>query len=699
MARYALVTNLLGLDGSPESGGLIASVIKDTSTPVAIYAASSGSTTLTNPAVGDSLGQITGFLDDAVQYTLSAKTANGATVLWEADVVAGLVSITYVNPAYSESPIIHVSWVGALGTPLGDGWTEAFADPYPETESGIIYASDYVTVGSTADQSVQMQAALDAAAGGTLILPKATIYCKALSLPGDTAIKGQEMDSSILKLPAAANTYLMASAGWITNTAYAEYGSVLEDFEIDGNSTNQSSAQPALVLKTYQARCSRLSVVLSKGDGLVFSAANSDGSLGATNNMANNIVDQCNIVLNERVGIHGIDHSSKLADWEIKNSNIWGNGRGYASGWNVYMERSAGGQFIANQSYSPGDAGNVWLATASGTRVIGNHIDISGAQLTSGTCIGLKMDVPTFGWAGATVVGNDIFCAKSALNGTEVYKLGEFTSATSDSHLMLTGNSLRHVNNLAGIITWTSTGSLVTHDTGNGYVGYATQPDPSANISRALESNASGTWTIDQALALNASLTQQLAGGSSIFRSVAGEGSTQSLTTYYGTSSTPALDALGRARGTIASPSDVVQFDEIGRRIWTAQLSGSLVEVARDAASIREASPTSSARGANRIWSLCPDASGTITETMRLSYTVGLSMYGANVVIDADRGIRYPSYTSTALNAIANAVNTANKAAGKTVYNSTVTKLVTAVGSTAGSIWVDGAGTTINTPV
>jgi uncharacterized protein (UPF0333 family) len=74
-------------------------------------------------------------------------------------------------------------------------------------------------------------------------------------------------------------------------------------------------------------------------------------------------------------------------------------------------------------------------------------------------------------------------------------------------------------------------------------------------------------------------------------------------------------------------------------------------------------------------------------------------MYGANVVIDADRGIRYPSYTSTALNAIANAINTANKAAGKTVYNSTVTKLVTAVGSTAGSVWVDGAGTTINTPV
>lgn len=69
------------------------------------------------------------------------------------------------------------------------------------------------------------------------------------------------------------------------------------------------------------------------------------------------------------------------------------------------------------------------------------------------------------------------------------------------------------------------------------------------------------------------------------------------------------------------------------------------------------------------------------------------------IVIDANAGIRHPSYTSTALNAIANAINTANKAAGKTVWNSTANKLVSAVGSTAGSVWVDGAGTTVNTPV
>jgi len=74
-------------------------------------------------------------------------------------------------------------------------------------------------------------------------------------------------------------------------------------------------------------------------------------------------------------------------------------------------------------------------------------------------------------------------------------------------------------------------------------------------------------------------------------------------------------------------------------------------------------------------------------------------MFGANTVVDAARGIRTVSYTSTQLNDITNAVNTANKAAGKMVWNSTASKPVWAVGSTAGSVWVDGAGSTVNTPV
>jgi hypothetical protein len=97
LARSPLITNLIGTSGSVEAGGLVTSYVRGTTTPVALYVASTGSSLLTNPVVADSLGQITAYLDDAVEYSLSATTANGATTLWQADVISGTIYYTYVN--------------------------------------------------------------------------------------------------------------------------------------------------------------------------------------------------------------------------------------------------------------------------------------------------------------------------------------------------------------------------------------------------------------------------------------------------------------------------------------------------------------------------------------------------------------------------------------------------------------------------
>ena len=62
--------------------------------------------------------------------------------------------------------------------------------------------------------------------------------------------------------------------------------------------------------------------------------------------------------------------------------------------------------------------------------------------------------------------------------------------------------------------------------------------------------------------------------------------------------------------------------------------------------------------------------------------------------------IQYPTFTDAELNAIANAVNTTGaKVQGAQAYNSTQDVPIWAVGAADGSVWVDGAGTTVNTPV
>jgi hypothetical protein len=65
-----------------------------------------------------------------------------------------------------------------------------------------------------------------------------------------------------------------------------------------------------------------------------------------------------------------------------------------------------------------------------------------------------------------------------------------------------------------------------------------------------------------------------------------------------------------------------------------------------------------------------------------------------------DGYLQHKTATDAELNAVANAINTAaGKIQGAQVYNSTQDVPVYAVGNADASVWVDGAGTTVNTPV
>ena len=97
MAYVAFLMPLIGTDGDPESGGLVNTFIRNTSTRIPVYSDVAGTTPATNPVVANTLGQVVFYFSDAVQYSWSATTADGATVLWQADVVGGIVSYTYLN--------------------------------------------------------------------------------------------------------------------------------------------------------------------------------------------------------------------------------------------------------------------------------------------------------------------------------------------------------------------------------------------------------------------------------------------------------------------------------------------------------------------------------------------------------------------------------------------------------------------------
>lgn len=89
--------------------------------------------------------------------------------------------------------------------------------------------------------------------------------------------------------------------------------------------------------------------------------------------------------------------------------------------------------------------------------------------------------------------------------------------------------------------------------------------------------------------------------------------------------------------------------------------------------------------------SALPQGAGTIN-------TANGVYVGANVVVDSTRGVVFRSYSLAELSSASNAVNTANKVAGKTVRDSTNNRLVMAGGSAATDPWYLVTGTLAFTP-
>ena len=98
-----------------------------------------------------------------------------------------------------------------------------------------------------------------------------------------------------------------------------------------------------------------------------------------------------------------------------------------------------------------------------------------------------------------------------------------------------------------------------------------------------------------------------------------------------------------RARGSRASPTDVLQDNNIAIYDAYARLSGAFSLVSRRSISVTAGTPSSTARDARYTMEL--GVGSNLTEIMRLEHATGLSLFGANPVIDQNRHRRTRSYT------------------------------------------------------
>ncbi len=166
------------------------------------------------------------------------------------------------------------------------------------------------------------------------------------------------------------------------------------------------------------------------------------------------------------------------------------------------------------------------------------------------------------------------------------------------------------------------------------------------------------SWTdaamIDKAtgaLALGGpSLTLAYPGGSAAQLRVQAEATANNqIETYNTGAATAPTFTMRRGRGTIAAPAVAQTNDTVGYLSWqpyTGAGGSGFTNGARIQGVMTETAAVDGTHAGMQLRFLaCPNGSGTLSEIMRLDAASGLSMFGANPVIDQNRAVRLRSTT------------------------------------------------------
>lgn len=141
------------------------------------------------------------------------------------------------------------------------------------------------------------------------------------------------------------------------------------------------------------------------------------------------------------------------------------------------------------------------------------------------------------------------------------------------------------------------------------------------------------------------SFVQSIAGGGVSNLIVQGEGLTNLICRRSSADATPPSITTHKTRGTISSFAAVVQNDVIGRFDSLAYTGSGFTTVARTENTVIAASPSATDLQSRMRILLCPAGSASVSEFLRIEHATGISMGGANVVIDQNRHHRLRSYT------------------------------------------------------
>ena len=302
--------------------------------------------------------------------------------------------------------------------------------------------------------------------------------------------------------------------------------------------------------------------------------------------------------------------------------------------WSFYQPRKGWRCWVEDEAALLVRDGSAWVSLSSGIDAL------QGLALLG---IGTIADAAN---PFAAKLNKALWTAKTAAEGGDGalrYTLNKETAADVLSLLMQTGYSGRAEIGLVGDDHLTvkvsadgaSWADAIIVDKSDGSVGLGVQPAEAMHIRRT-----------------GAAFARLL---------VEGENGVNNLVRRVSSNATQPNFYTMKARGTIGAETAILQNDQIGA-FGAQAYDGAGYRVAFQlTASVIAPTPGASDMEARAVIALTPVGSVAAAEILRLDHATGLSMFGANPVVDGNRHLRLRSYTIAALPA-------ASAAAGQVIF-------------------------------
>lgn len=526
--------------------------------------------------------------------------------------------------------------------------------------TGVILATAYgVTADGVTDDTAAIVEAINAgaSAGKAVWFPSGTIVCDTITMPSAVPLKGMGRTKTIFKRKAAsANSYLIFASG-ISDLSF-------EGFSVDGNNAAQTVTGVGIRLLNctrpvlrdigaygWKTNNAGAGITFEGGSGGIVDAdcyvtdcydgmvtiGHTDGrDMGATYtaNLRNGLLiatashgwrteavrasGNC-LTASGGAGIQVIDSDDVVSVAPECSNNTLGHGYQHNNG--------ARGELHSVEANSNGLSGVDWFQSPDG--------DLTGGVTKNNTSRGIEIDStsPRTRVRGLTASGNgDVDISVFRSNDVELYGCEGNVKLWSNGGGALVnrcnifgggnGNTLTIVSGEAATVRlfgWQ--GSVV--DAGNAIVATVAGTNGAMTVNTG-SSNAAGVV-------------------------VTGDGGTpEAILAAYVASANSPIVGVRHARGSLASPADLVAGDQMGRFFFGAYAGGAFRNVAGIQAQVGTGTISSTSCPSYLAFLTAADGSIARTERMRIDQDGNLGV-GANIWLDSNRLFRLRAYTVATL--------------------------------------------------